>query len=66
LIIPKQLRDAVGLVPGDVDVTIDGSGIRIEPARGTGFVERDGRFVIDADLRLTDEDVRALRQADRR
>ncbi|MGH9075539.1 MAG: AbrB/MazE/SpoVT family DNA-binding domain-containing protein, partial [Acidimicrobiales bacterium] len=31
LVIPKPVRDNLGLLPGEVDVTRDGTGIRIEP-----------------------------------
>ena len=31
LVIPKALRDSLGLVPGEVEVTPDGAGLRIEP-----------------------------------
>ncbi|MDP8959432.1 MAG: AbrB/MazE/SpoVT family DNA-binding domain-containing protein, partial [Actinomycetota bacterium] len=36
LVIPKALRDAVGLVPGGVELTRDGAGVRIEPLAGQG------------------------------
>jgi AbrB family looped-hinge helix DNA binding protein len=61
VVIPRQLRDAIGLVPGEVELVVDGGGIRIEPASGSGFVERDGRLVIDAEIELDDDDVRAMR-----
>lgn len=66
LVIPKQLREEVGLAPGSsVEVSIDGVGIRIESVSGTGFEERDGFLVIPATGRsITDADVRELRLAD--
>lgn len=64
LVIPKPLRDALGLVEGEVELTPDGAGVRIEPVPGSGTVERRGRLVIDSDVRLDDDDVRTLRLAD--
>jgi AbrB family looped-hinge helix DNA binding protein len=66
LVVPKQLRDAVGLVPGEVEMVVDGSGIRIDPAPGSGFVEQGGRWVIDDDVQLSDDDVRTLRFGDQK
>lgn len=66
VVIPKPLRDAVGLVPGDVELSLDGAGIRIEPVTGAGTTEVGGRLVIDSDVTLTDADVRALRLGEQR
>ena len=66
VVIPKPLRDALGLVPGEVEVTHDGAGVRIAPVAGTGTTERRGRLVIEGGVALTDDDVRSLRLADQR
>ncbi len=67
LVIPKTLRDRVGLVPGEVEITADGAGLRIEPVSGESLAERDGRLVIPSSgLPLTDDLVRELRDADQR
>lgn len=67
VVVPKALRDRVGLRPGPVDIDVDGAGLRIEPVAGEAVEERGGRLVIPATgQRLTDADVRALRDADRR
>jgi AbrB family looped-hinge helix DNA binding protein len=67
LVIPKALRDRLGLRPGEVEVVADGAALRIEPVVSAELVERDGRLVIPASgSLLTDEDVRALRDADQR
>jgi AbrB family looped-hinge helix DNA binding protein len=68
LVIPKQLRDAVGLQPGEVEVSAYGAGLRVEPVTGEDSLdERDGRFVIPAaGLEIDDELVRSLRDAGRR
>jgi AbrB family looped-hinge helix DNA binding protein len=66
LVIPKNLRDQVGLREGAVEVTRDGSGIRIEPAAGDRTATKGGRLVIDDEIALSDEAVRSLRLADQR
>ena len=67
MVIPKPLRDRLGLRPGQVEVTEDGTALRVEPVTGTDLVEEDGRLVIPASGSvITDSDVRALRDADQR
>jgi AbrB family looped-hinge helix DNA binding protein len=67
LVIPKALRDRLGLVPGEVEVVADGAALRVEPVTGESLERRRGRLVIPAaDAPLTDEDVRDLRDADQR
>lgn len=68
LVIPKELRDDVGLLPGTtVDVVIDGAGLRIEPVSGHGFVEKDGFLIIpETGASLSDDDVREMRLADQK
>lgn len=65
--IPKPLRDRLGLRPGAVEVTADGNVLRVEPVAGSDVEERGGRLVIpSAGSVVTDDDVRALRDADQR
>ena len=67
LVIPKPLRDRLGIRPGEVELTTEGSAIRIEPIAGEGVEERGSRLVIPASgERLTAADVQALRDADQR
>lgn len=67
LVIPKSLRDAVGITAGEVDLVRDGAGIRVEPVVGNGVEERAGRLVIPAAGTAIDDDlVRTLRDADQR
>lgn len=67
LVIPKQLRDLVGLRAGEVEVVADGNALRVEPVVGDVLEERDGRLVIPASgISVTDEDVRKLRDADQK
>jgi AbrB family looped-hinge helix DNA binding protein len=67
LVIPKPLRDRLGLVAGEVEVTADGAALRVEPVAREDVV-RKGRWTI---VPLTgdeigDELVRSLRDADQR
>lgn len=65
IVIPKELRDRVGLVPGEVDIDVRGSSVVIESIPGGRVVEEDGRLVVEATgVWLTDADVRRLRLAD--
>jgi AbrB family looped-hinge helix DNA binding protein len=67
LVIPKPLRDRLGLVPGEVEVTVDGAGLHVEPFAGDELDNEDGRLVIPAAGGRVDDDlVRTLRDADRR
>jgi AbrB family looped-hinge helix DNA binding protein len=67
LVIPKQLRDRVGLRPGEVEVTAEGTGLRVEPLTEESLEERDGWLVIpSAGAQIDDDLVRSLRDADQR
>lgn len=60
--VPKALRDRLGLEPGSaVDVSEYGAGLQIIPLSRTARLRAaDGRLVADADTRITDEDVFGL------
>lgn len=65
--IPKRLRDHVGLRPGEVEVTADGAALRVEPLAGDSLAERDGRLVVPPGGAEIDDDlVRSLRDAGQR
>ncbi len=67
LVIPKPLRDSLGLVPGEVEVTPDGVALRVEPVASDELADEDGRLVIPATGGHIDDDaVRSLRDADQR
>lgn len=62
MVIPKPLRDQLGLRPGVVDVVADGAGIRVEPLAVESLEQRGGRLVIPASgTSIDDETVRSLR-----
>lgn len=67
IVIPAPIRERLGILPGPVDIMIDGTGIRIEVAAPDDLVEKDGRLVIrGSGARLTADDIRELRLADQR
>jgi AbrB family looped-hinge helix DNA binding protein len=67
LVIPKSLRDRLGLGPGEVEVLADGAALRVEPLAAEHVENREGRLVIpESGSDISDEGVRALRDADRR
>jgi AbrB family looped-hinge helix DNA binding protein len=67
LVIPKPLREHLGLGPGEVEVTAEGASLRVTPLTDDTLEERDGRLVIPASGTTIDDDlVRALRDADQR
>ena len=55
LVIPKALRDSLGLVPGEVEVTPDGAGLHVEPLANDELADEDGFLVIPADVPISDE-----------
>lgn len=67
LVIPKALREQLGLAPGEVEVSADGAALRVEAIPGGSFVEVNGRWVIPAsgDFVLDDDLMYALIDADR-
>lgn len=67
LVIPKPLRDQLGIRPGEVEVTADGAGLRVEAIAGDDVDVDRGRTVIPAsgDL-VTVDDVRSMRDVDQR
>lgn len=67
LVIPKSLRDQVGITAGEVEITLDGAAIRIESVAADELVEADGLLLLPTGGPELDEDaVRELRLADQR
>jgi AbrB family looped-hinge helix DNA binding protein len=67
LVIPKPLRDRIGLRPGVVEVVVDGASLRVEAIAAETLAERGDLLVIPAGgTSFGDDDVRALRDGDQR
>ena len=68
IVVPKPLRDALGLTPGSVvDISQYGAGLQITPGGRTArLVERDGVLVATGETEITDEIMFALIDAGRR
>lgn len=66
VVVPKALRDAIGLVPGEVEISVDGAALRIEVPSGR-LEHRHGRLMLPrSGTPLTDDQIRDLRLADQR
>jgi len=67
LVIPKALRDRLGLLPGEVEITADGAALRVEPVFDDSLVVRDGHLVIPPSIStVTDDFIRELRDVDQK
>jgi AbrB family looped-hinge helix DNA binding protein len=68
IVVPKRLRDALGLKPGTVvDISRYGAGLQVVPAGRTArIVEENGVLVATGETTIDDQDVFALIDAGRR
>ena len=68
IVVPKPLRDAVGLTPGStVDIAVYGAGLQLTPAGRTArLVEENGVLVATGDQVIDDETLFGLIDAGRR
>ena len=68
VVVPKPLRDALGLVPGStVDISRYGAGLQLTPAgRVARLVDEDGALVATGETEIDDHDVLDLIDAGRR
>ncbi|MPQ97900.1 AbrB/MazE/SpoVT family DNA-binding domain-containing protein [Modestobacter sp. I12A-02628] len=68
IVVPKALRDALGLTPGTaVDISRYGAGLQLLPAGRTArLVDDDGLLVADSTTPVTDDDVFGILDAGRR
>lgn len=67
VVIPKAIRDRVGIRSGPVEVSVDGAGIQIQPLAENSASEIGGRLIIPpSGQSLSDEVVQALRDAGQR
>lgn len=67
LVIPRTIRAHIGIPQGgEVEVQLDGAGIRIEPVAGTALVQEGGLLMIPATgTRMDDAQVLEVIDADR-
>lgn len=66
IVIPAALRERLGMIPGPVDLIMDGTGIRIEVETHDNVVEKNGRLVITGGPVLSPDDIRELRLGNQR
>ena len=67
MVLPKPLRDRVGLRPGEVEVFADGSGLHVEPIASDALEERHGPLVVPRSGNVIDDrTVRMFRDADQK
>jgi AbrB family looped-hinge helix DNA binding protein len=68
IVIPKALRDALGLMPGStVDISRYGAGLQLLPAGRTArLVDESGALVATGETVIDDGDVLALIDSGRR
>jgi AbrB family looped-hinge helix DNA binding protein len=69
ILLPKHLRDALGLTPGStVDISAYGAGIQVTAGGRTARLERDddGRLVAHSDTTVSDDMMYALIDSGRR
>lgn len=67
VVIPRVLRDRIGLTHGgEVQLELDGGGVRIDPVADGELVEQDGILVIPkTGSRVTRQMIRDMIDADR-
>ncbi|WP_193043830.1 AbrB/MazE/SpoVT family DNA-binding domain-containing protein [Mycolicibacterium baixiangningiae] len=67
VVIPKALREKSGISAGEVEITLDGSAIRIQSIAADNLVEEDGLLLLPpGGPELDDDAVRELRLGDQR
>jgi AbrB family looped-hinge helix DNA binding protein len=67
LVIPKALREQSGITAGEVEICLDGSGIRIESVAADDLVEEGGLLLLPSGgPELDGNALRELRLADQR
>lgn len=68
IVVPKSLRDALGLVPGStLDISAYGAGLQLLPVGRTArLVDEDGALVATGETTIDDDLVFALIDAGRR
>lgn len=66
VVLPKAMRRDVGIVPGEVEIVVDGDALRISPVATDELTQDDGLLLLPDGPAMTDDDVRDLRLVDQR
>ncbi|MDR3107459.1 MAG: hypothetical protein LBU05_04595 [Bifidobacteriaceae bacterium] len=66
VVIPRVIRQAAGLVPGPLEIAIEGAGVWIDVPTQSPLVEVDGRLVLRSGLDWSADQWREFRLADQR
>lgn len=66
VVLPKALRLDVGMVPGEVEIVVDGNALRISPIATDELIDDDGLLLLPEGPAMSDDDIRELRLADQR
>ena len=65
VVVPQGIREQLGLVPGEVEITVQGTRVQIEQP-GTRLRSVGGHLLLPAGDALTSEAIRELRLVDQR
>ncbi|MDM4761463.1 AbrB/MazE/SpoVT family DNA-binding domain-containing protein [Galbitalea sp. SE-J8] len=66
IVVPKSLRDELGLTEGPVEIVVANAELRVVPLASDELVERDGLLTLPPGGYVDDEQVRKLRLGDQR
>jgi AbrB family looped-hinge helix DNA binding protein len=66
VVVPREIRQELGLVPGDVEISVQGTRVVIEQ-RGSRLREKDGHLLLPlGGPAMTTDEIRELRLAGQR
>jgi AbrB family looped-hinge helix DNA binding protein len=66
VVVPREIRQELGLVPGDVEISVQGTRVLIEQ-RGSRLRESDGHLLLPlGGSAMTADEIRELRLAGQR
>ena len=66
VVVPREIRNEVGFVPGEVQITVQGTRVQIEQV-GSRLRQVDGHLLLPTGGQpLSEEEIRELRLADQR
>lgn len=64
--LPKSMRLDVGILPGEVEIVVDGNALRISPIAVDDLTEDDGLLLLPDGPAMDPDELRELRLADQR